>query len=71
VSKVSLSSKRSHIRAVHEQIIVKSFNIKEYSESLESVSLKQINTFIQQGCIKWIKIDSKDIYNATKNVYFK
>ncbi len=27
-----------------------------------------INTFIQQGCIKLIKIDSKDIYNVTKDI---
>ncbi len=25
-----------------------------------------MNTFIQQGCIKLIKIDSEDIYNVTK-----
>jgi len=28
--------------------------------------LKEINTFIQQGCIKLINSDSKDIYNVTK-----
>ncbi len=27
-----------------------------------------INTFIQQGCIKLIKIDSKYIYNVTKDI---
>ena len=29
--------------------------------------MKEINTFIQQGCIKSIKSDSKDIYNVTKD----
>jgi len=29
----------------------------------------EINTFIQQGCIKLIKSDSKDIYNVTKAVW--
>ena len=29
--------------------------------------IKEINTFIQQGCIKSIKSDSKDIYNVTKD----
>ncbi|XDV46539.1 hypothetical protein PO909_014421, partial [Leuciscus waleckii] len=28
---------------------------------------KEMNTFIQQGCIKLIKSDSKDIYNVTKD----
>ncbi len=27
---------------------------------------KEINTFIQQGCINLIKTDSKDIYNVKK-----
>ncbi len=30
-----------------------------------------MNTFIQQGCIKLIKSGSKDIYNVTKDFYFK
>ncbi len=30
--------------------------------------LKEINIFIQQGCIKLIKIDSEDIYNITKEL---
>ncbi len=29
------------------------------------------NTLFQQWCIKWIKSDSKDIYNVTKYLYFK
>ncbi len=29
------------------------------------------NTFIQQERIKLIKSDSKDIYNDTKDLYFK
>ncbi len=36
-----------------------------------SVFFKEINTFIQQECIKLIKRDSKDIYNATKEFHFK
>ncbi len=31
----------------------------------------EINTFIQQGCIKLIKSDITDIYNVTKDLYFK
>ncbi len=31
----------------------------------------EINTFIQQGCIKMIKRDSKDICNVTKDLYVK
>ncbi len=30
-----------------------------------------LNTFIQQGLIKLIKHDIKDIYNVTKKIYFK
>ncbi len=33
--------------------------------------LKEMNTFIQPGCIKLIKSDSEDIYNITKDFYFK
>ncbi len=29
------------------------------------------NAFIYLGCIELIKSDSKDIYNATKDFYFK
>jgi len=29
-----------------------------------------MNTFIQQGHIKLIKSESKDIYNVTKDFYF-
>ncbi len=32
---------------------------------------KLLNTFIQQRRIKLIKSDSKCIYNATKDFYFK
>ncbi len=32
---------------------------------------KEINTFINHGCIKLIKSVIKDIYNVTKNVHFK
>jgi len=31
--------------------------------------LKEMNTFIQLGCIKLIKSDSKDIYNVTKILF--
>ncbi len=41
-------------------------------ENLGSISFfKEINTFIYQGCIKLIKSDDKDIYNVTKDFYFK
>jgi len=33
--------------------------------------MKEINTFIQEGCIQLIKSDSKDIYNVTKAFYFR
>ncbi len=33
--------------------------------------MKEINTFIQQGCIKLIKSESKDIYIVAKDFYFK
>ncbi len=32
---------------------------------------KEIITFIQQGWVKLIKSHSKDIYNTTKDFYFK
>ncbi len=32
---------------------------------------KYIYMFIQQGCIEFIKSDSKDIYKVTKYFYFK
>ncbi len=33
--------------------------------------LKEINTFNQQGRIKLIKSESKDIYDVTEDFYFK
>ncbi len=33
--------------------------------------LKEINTFIHQGCIQLIESDSKNIYNVTNYFYFK
>ncbi len=33
--------------------------------------LLEINTFIQQGSFKLIKSDDKDIYNVTKDLYFR
>ncbi len=32
---------------------------------------KESNTFIQQGCIKLIQCNSKDIHNVTKKLYYK
>jgi len=32
--------------------------------------LKEMNAFTQQGCITFIKSDSKDIYNVSKDFYF-
>ncbi len=44
----------------------------QYSSKVWGQSfLREINTFIQQGCIKLIKNDSKEIYNVTKYFYFK
>jgi len=31
--------------------------------------LKEINTFIHQGCIKLSNCDSKNIYNVTKDLF--
>ncbi len=33
--------------------------------------LGEINTFVQQGCIKLIKSDGEEMYNVTKDLYFK
>jgi len=38
---------------------------------VSKIFLKEINTFIQQGCIQFIKSDSKEMYNVTKDFYFK
>ncbi len=38
---------------------------------VSKVLFKEINTLIQQKCIKLIKNDSKDIHNFTKDFYFK
>jgi len=40
-------------------------------ESLESLSYfcTEINTFIQQGCIKLIESESKEMYNVTTDFY--
>ncbi len=35
------------------------------------VFLKEINTLIQQECVKLTKSDSKVIYKVTKHSYFK
>ncbi len=34
-------------------------------------TIEEIKTFIQKGHIKLIKTDSKDIYDVTKDFYFK
>ncbi len=39
--------------------------------SYDRLMWHEINTFFQQGCIKLIKSDSKDISNVTKDSYFK
>ncbi len=38
---------------------------------VSKIILKEMSTFIHQGCIKLIKSDSKDVYNVTKDFYFK
>ncbi len=35
------------------------------------VFFKDIKTFIKERCHKMIQSDSKDIYNVTKDFYFK
>ncbi len=35
------------------------------------IFLKEINTFIKQGCIKLIKSDSKNIYDVAKDFHKK
>ncbi len=32
---------------------------------------QEFNTFVQQGCIKLIKSDNKDMYNVAKDFYFR
>ncbi len=38
---------------------------------VSKIVLKEINTFIQQGYMKLIKIDSKDFYIVKQNFYSK
>lgn len=38
---------------------------------VNKIFFKQINTFIHQGFLKFIKIDSKNISNIRKKVHFK
>ncbi len=40
-------------------------------QKLLEARAKENHIFIQKGCNKFIKSDSKDIYNATKDFYFK
>ncbi len=42
-----------------------------YISTLHSTFFKEINTFIQQGCIKLIKSDNKNINNVTKDFYLE
>ncbi len=42
-----------------------------YSKLIFIYEIRKNNIFIQQGCIKLIKSDSKDIYNVSKDFYFK
>ncbi len=41
------------------------------SYTVLTIFFKDMNAFAQQGCIKLIKSDSKNIYNVTKDLYFK
>ncbi len=53
-------------------IITNDPNMHYYSARCKSILLYcTINTLIQQGCIKLFKTDSKYIFNATKDFYFK
>ncbi len=31
----------------------------------------EIDTFMQQGCVKLVKSESKDVYKVSKDFYFK
>ncbi len=57
---------RSQIAYLHHHLKLRSANYFILKKFLE-----EINDFIQQGCIKLIKSDSKDMYNVTKDCYFK
>jgi len=45
-------------------------NNQDYNFCHNQAALKEIITFIQQGCIKIIKSD-KDFYIVTKHLYIK
>ncbi len=57
-------------------LICCSWNISDYCQCWKQLCwricllhyhfLKEMNTFLQQGCIKFIESNSKDIYNVTK-----
>ncbi len=55
-----------------QSIIISVKNCKNIHYQFKyGVLFKEMNTFIQQGRIKLIKRDSKDIYNVIKDFYFK
>ncbi len=46
---------------LHRKLLLIYNTIQKFGVSI-LIFLREINTFIQQGCIKLIKSDSKDIY---------
>ncbi len=60
--------------AAQETFLLIIINFVETFENFgvsKSKENKLINALVNQGCIKLIKNDSKDIYNITKDLYFK
>ncbi len=47
------------------------FKVQKFKVSEKLFSEREMNTYIQQGCIKLIKTDSKDIYNVRKDYCLK
>ncbi len=47
------------------------YRINRHTTNSKILHFKLIHDLIQEGCIKLIKSVSKDIYNVTKDLYFK
>jgi len=57
--------------ALSEHLDSSGYNIIQKFGVSKILFLKKVNAFIQQGCIKLIRRDSKDIYSVTEDLYFK
>ncbi len=59
------------IVAYYQYIVLGSWKLQYRQKIGFFLLLKEINTFIEQGCIKLISNESKYIYNVTEDLYFK